>query len=66
MIRIIRIFAYVLVFWILCSCGSDSDRFQELDLITQAEWTVSLGNHLKDRLEKSNIQKSFLKNKKKN
>ncbi|WP_082280845.1 adenylate/guanylate cyclase domain-containing protein [Leptospira kirschneri] len=64
MIQIIRIFAYVLVFWILCSCGFDSDRFQELDLITQAEWTVSLGNHLKDRLEKSNIQKSFLKNKK--
>lgn len=64
MIRLIRTFAYILVFWILCSCVSDSDRFQNLDLITQAEWTASLGNHLKDRLEKSNVQKSFLKNKK--
>ncbi|EMY77476.1 adenylate/guanylate cyclase catalytic domain protein [Leptospira weilii serovar Ranarum str. ICFT] len=32
--------------------------------LTHAEWSASLGNHLKNKLEKSNIQNSFLKNKK--
>lgn len=60
MFQIIRIFACIFAFWVLCSCIPDSDRFQDFDLITQAEWSASL----KNKLEKSNIQKSFLKSKK--
>lgn len=63
MFQIIRIFACIFAFSVLCSCIPDSDRFQDFDLITQAEWSVSLGNHSKNKLEKSNIQKSFLKSK---
>ncbi|WP_036040513.1 adenylate/guanylate cyclase domain-containing protein [Leptospira alstonii] len=63
MIRIIKIFAHSLIVSILfINCGSVSD-LQVLDL-THAEWKASLGNHFKDKLEKSNIQNSFLKNKK--
>lgn len=60
MIRALKFFAVLSILPALFSCGYDSEV---LDL-THVEWKASLGNHLKNKLEKSNVSNSFSKNKK--
>ncbi|ULH28667.1 adenylate/guanylate cyclase domain-containing protein [Leptospira weilii] len=62
MIRALKFFAVLSILPALFSCGYDSEV---LDL-THVEWKASLGNHLKNKLEKSNVSNSFSKNKKGN